>query len=501
MNIFHTIAINKKNLLGILLCIAFFSCTKQEEVLSETQNSLYQTGGPEDVNMLLKLAVKGNVSELTAFKNKLNETNETNFLKLFKATGKYGESCFDRLCYNAEYISLETWHYLLNGITLEKRYALFKATDKYEQSCFYRLCLNAAKISLEKWHYLLNGITPEKRYELFKATDVEVESCFDRLCLNSDTISLETWEYLLNDITLENRYALFKATDKDGKSCFYWLCLKAEYISLEKWQYLLNGITLEKRYELFKATDKNEKSCFYWLCLKADTISLKTWECLLNGITLEKRYALFKATDKYEQSCFESLCLNAEYISPKTWQCLLNGITPEKLADLFDGVVDSAAQKWFDCLWEQKTIYKLFDVDKLYKFVIAMQDKTISNALHTAIQKKNWEWIRSWLAESELYQRTYLGIMLLTKDKAGKRPLDYCTPDMPPKIKEALEKIVEALEALEIMYNNTKRRQRLWVMMKVMMKNDKPSIKEYYGPPATREVIDMLVPHIIKKYN
>ena len=72
---------------------------------------------------------------------------------------------------------------------------------------------------------------------------------------------------------------------------------------------------------------------------------------------------------------------------------------------------------------------------------------------------------------------------------------------MPPKIREALEKIVEALEALEIMYNNTKRRQRLWVMMKVMMKNDKPSIMDYYGPPATREVIDMLVPHIIKKYN
>ena len=130
-----------------------------------------------------------------------------------------------------------------------------------------------------------------------------------------------------------------------------------------------------------------------------------------------------------------------------------------------------------------------------------MQDKTISNALHTAIQQKDWGRIERWLAESELYQRTYLGIMLLTKNKAGKRPLDYCTHDMPLEIREALEKIVEALEALEIMYNNTKRRQRLWVMMKVMMKNDKPSIMDYYGPPTTLEVIDMLVPPIIKKYN
>ena len=498
MNIFHTIAINKKNLLGILLCIAFFSCTKQEEVLSETQNSLYQTGGPEDVNMLLKLAVKGNVSELTAFKNKLNETNETNFLKLFKATDKNGKSCFGRLCYNAEYISLETWQCLLNDITLEKRYELFKATGKNWKSCFDRLCYNAEYISLETWQCLLNGITLENRYALFEATDKDEKSCFDRLCYNAEYISLETWQCLLNGITLENRYALFEATDKDEKSCFYWLCSNAEYISPEKWKYLLDGITPENRYALFKATDKDEQSCFYWLCLNAKYISPKTWECLLNDITQENRYALFKATDKDEQSCFYWLCSNAEYISPEKWKYLLDGITPEKLADLFDGVVDSAAQKWFDCLWEQKTIYKLFDVDKLYKFVIAMQDKTISNALHTAIQKKNWEWIERWLAKPELDQRTYLGVMLFTRDETGKRPLDYCTPDMPLEIREVLEKIVEALE---IMYNNTKRRQRLWVMMKVMMKNDKLSIMDYYGPPATREVIDMLVPPIIKKYN
>ena len=235
--------------------------------------------------------------------------------------------------------------------------------------------------------------------------------------------------------------------------------------------------------------------------LFSGVISLKKWEYLLKGIEPQKKYELLEAKDIDGESCFESLCFNAYKILLGTWKYLLDGIEPQNLADLLDGVVDSAAQKWFDCLWEQKTIYKLFDVDKLYKFVIAMQDKTISNALHTAIQKKNWEWIERWLAKPELDHRTYLGVMLFTRDETGKRPLDYCTPDMPPKIREALEKIVEALEALEIMYNNTKRRQRLWVMMKVMMKNDKPSIMDYYGPPATREVIDMLVPPIIKKYN